>query len=96
MAKAVKELSQIEQLAQSISVTIGEPMTHDLADMNHPTPHYREAEEYGINCQSTVVAYELRRRGLPVEAYGRTIGSMADKLAYRTRAAWLDAEGQYT
>ena len=73
MEKAVKELSQIEQLAQSVGVTIGEPMTHEQADMNHPTHHYREAEEYGINCQSTVVAYELRRRRLPVETYGRTI-----------------------
>ena len=83
----------ISELALMLGVDVGAPMTHDQADMKHPNPHYGEAEEYGINCQSTVVAYELRRRGLPVEAYGKTIGCMGEKLAYNTRAAWIDKDG---
>lgn len=84
---------ELSELASMLGVDAGEPMTHKQADMKHPNPHYGEAVEYGINCQSTVVAYELRRRGLPVEAYGTTIGCMGEKLAYNTRAAWIDENG---
>lgn len=84
---------ELSELALTLGVDAGEPMTHEQADMKHPNPHYGEAVEYGINCQSTVVAYELRRRGLPVEAYGNTIGCMGEKLAYNTRAAWIDENG---
>ena len=83
----------ISELALTLGVDAGEPMTHEQADMKHPNPHYGEAVEYGINCQSTVVAYELRRRGLPVEAYGKTIDCMGERLAYNTRAAWIDKDG---
>lgn len=91
--KTEKSDDELSKLAKAVGVEIGEPMAHEQADMKHPNPHYGEAEEYGINCQSTVVAYELRRRGLPVEAYGRTLGCMGEKLAFNTRAAWVDAEG---
>ena len=84
----------LSELALMLGVDAGEPMKHEQADMKHPNPHYGEAEEYGINCQSTVVAYELRRRGLPVEAYGKTIDCMGEKLAYNTRAAWIDKDGK--
>ena len=87
------ELSEMQKLSKAIGVDLGAPMAHEQADMKHPNPHYSEAEEYRVNCQSAVVAYELRRRGLPVEAYGRLAGSMGSKLAHNTRAAWLDAEG---
>lgn len=88
-----KPASKLDELANAIGVKLGSPMEHEQADMKHPNPHYTEGEGYRINCQSTVVAYELRRRGLPVEAYGRATGCMADKLRYNTRAAWLDADG---
>ncbi len=91
--KATSELSSIEQLAKSVGVKIGEPMTHEQADMKHPNPHYGKGEEYRVNCQSCVVAYELRRRGLPVEAFGKITGSMGEKLSHSTQSAWLDADG---
>ncbi len=91
--KTVEELSDTEQLAKSIGITIGNPMTHEQADMKHPNPHYTEGEEYRVNCQSCVVAYELRRRGYPVEAFGKTTGGMGEKLSYSTQSAWLDADG---
>ncbi len=91
--KAVGKQSEIELLTKSVGVDIGEPMTHEQADMKHPNPHYGEAEEYRINCQSCVVAYELRRRGLPVEAFGRTNGSMGGELARKTQSAWIDSDG---
>ncbi len=85
--------SETELLAKSVGVDIGKPMTHEQADMKHPNPHYTEAEGYRINCQSCVVAYELRRRGLPVEAFGRTNGSMGSELARKTQSAWIDSNG---
>ena len=88
-----EEKDELSKLAKAVGVDLGAPMAHEQADMKHPNPHYSEAEEYRVNCQSAVVAYELRRRGLPVEAYGKTVGSMADKLAFKTQAAWLDAKG---
>ncbi len=88
-----EEKDELSKLAKAVGVDLGAPMAHEQADMKHPNPHYSEAEEYRVNCQSAVVAYELRRRGLPVEAYGKTVGSMADKLAFKTQTAWLDAKG---
>ena len=84
---------EMDKLSKQVGVELGAPMEHAKADMKHPNPHYGDGEEFRVNCQSCVVAYELRRRGLPVEAFGRKAGSMGEQLAHNTRAAWLDAEG---
>ncbi len=86
-------VTEIDKLAKAIGVDVGAPMTHEQADMMHPNPHYKEDEQYRVNCQSTVVAYELRRRGLPVEAFGRTADGVGTLLRGNTRAAWTDANG---
>ena len=89
-----QESDTIKALADAIGVNVGSPMAHEQADMKHPNPHYQKDEQYRINCQSCVVAYELRRRGLPVEAFGNIKGSMGSTLAHKTQSAWLDADGK--
>lgn len=64
-----------------------------------PNPNYDKntSDMYSKNCQSCVVAYELRRRGYDVEALGRIIGdenNMPNKLAHHTELAWKDFEGK--
>lgn len=81
-------------VAKAIGVKVGNPMTHAEANTMHPNPHFKEDVQYRVNCQSAVVAYELRRRGLPVEAFGNVKSSMGETLAYKTQAAWVDADGK--
>lgn len=89
-----KEKSNIQSVADAVGVEVGKPMTFEEADEKHPNPHFEEDEQYRVNCQSAVVAYEMRRRGLPVEAFGRVENSMGEQLAYNTTAAWVDANGK--
>lgn len=51
-------------------------------------------EQYHVNCQSCVVANELRRRGFDVTAFGNTKGSFPEKLSYHTEMIWLDKDGK--
>lgn len=57
-------------------------------------PEYKR--RYTINCQSCVVANELRRRGMDVAAKGNTdrFGTMPEILSRETNLAWLDDNGQ--
>lgn len=50
-------------------------------------------EQYHVNCQSCVVANELRRRGFDVTAFGNTKGSIPEKLSHHTELIWLDKDG---
>ena len=70
-------------------------MTHDEANETRPNPNYVEGEKIGYNdnCQSCVVAYEMRRRGYDVEAMMRIKGdptNVPELLAKRTQSAWID------
>ncbi len=95
-APPAKEPTELDVLAQRLGIEAGEPMTHDKANHTKPNPHFNEGGQYRINCQSAVVTYELRRRGLDIEAYGN-LGSMdytPHWLSLNTRAAWLTGEGK--
>lgn len=54
-------------------------------------PNYKK--KFTINCQSCVVAHELRRRGYDVQAVGNTSNSIPRVLSHHTELAWLDANG---
>ncbi len=86
--------SNLQSVAEAIGVKPGKPMNFEEADEKHPNPHYKEDVQYRVNCQSAVVAYEMRRRGLPVEAFGKVKDSMGEYLSYNTTAAWVDADGK--
>ncbi len=95
-APAAKEPTEIEALAKRLGIESGEPMTHEQANTMRPNPHYSEDKQYQINCQSAVVTYELRRRGLDVEAFGNpgTLDYTPRWLAGCTRAAWVTDDGK--
>lgn len=71
-------------------VTPGAPMTFEKADGSKPNPNYSKGGGYRKNCQSCVVAYELRRRGYNVQTLPKSAGSMLDVLSYDTSLAWVD------
>lgn len=70
----------------------GEPMDFERADGKRPNPNFTLDDGYRYNCQSCVVAYELRRRGYDLEALSRSGNKAADKLAVDTGLAWIDPE----
>ena len=71
-------------------------MTFEEADALRGNPHYKEDEIYRVNCQSCVVAYEMRRRGFDVEAFGNnTAGDCVPfLLSLKTQLAWLTKDGK--
>ena len=70
----------------------GKPMNFRQADGGAPNPNYKKGGGYKTNCQSCVVAYELRCRGYDVETLPNFKGSMLDVLSANTRLAWIDRE----
>lgn len=67
--------SKFEQAAEKAGFERGVPMPIGLADSKHANPKYMKSVDgsfrsYTHNCQTCVVAYELRRRGYDVEAMG--------------------------
>lgn len=69
------------------------PMSFDEADQLRANPMYPTGERpYRVNCQSCVVAYELRRQGFDVEALPNMeiVGSPQERLSYNTVSIWID------
>jgi hypothetical protein len=91
-AEKAKGYAAIEK---ALGITQGEVMSFEEANEMRGNPHYAEDEAYRVNCQTCVVANELRRRGFPVEALPNLKGSALDELSRATYKAWLDAEGKY-
>ena len=82
-----------EHALSDVLIEQGKPMTHEEANEHHANPNYQKGilNGYSQNCQSCVVAYELRRRGYDVEAFMRVVGdanNVPEKLAYHTELAW--------
>lgn len=98
-----KGLSEEQQKAwveneQCVSKELGikqsEPMSFDDANESRGNPHYIPDSDdgYTINCQSCVVANELRRRGWDVEALFNTkqADNIPHQLSHKTNWAWID------
>lgn len=78
-----------------VGVSQGPPMTFQEADQNKANPEYLNGV-YGarVNCQTCVVANEMRRRGYDVEAMLFDNNNAEQvRLMYNTRLAWLDSNG---
>jgi hypothetical protein len=86
----------LEQIASGIGAEYGSPMTFQEANEMRANPNYKRGGMYQTNCQSSVVANELRRRGLDVEAYGNSKAEwyMPYELGKRPEAAWLTTDGE--
>lgn len=89
-----KTQNQLE-VEKELGVQYGKEMTFEEANEQKGNPFYAKGGGYRINCQSCVVANELRRRGLDVQAHENTgAGSIPRKLSYHTELAWIDENGQ--
>ncbi len=85
--------ANLQEVAKALGVDIAEPMTFFEANVMRGNPNYSVSEAYRINCQTCVVANELRRRGLNLEALANTKGSWLEKLSQKTNEIWVDADG---
>lgn len=98
MKKTIKTANE-EMTANKIGCKQGKEMNHDDANQKKANPKFKSGVgKYQVNCQSCVVAYELRRRGFDVEAHGNEErpGSITYRLSKRPEMAWIDPEtGQY-
>ena len=62
-------------------------MNFQQADGGAPNPNYKKGGGYTTNCQTSVVAYKMHRRGYNVEALSNFKGSMLKVLSHDTRLA---------
>ncbi|MCM1293213.1 MAG: toxin glutamine deamidase domain-containing protein [Bacteroides sp.] len=86
-------VQNIRELERLLGITQGDYMTFFEANLLRGNPNYALSEAYRVNCQTCVIAHELRRRGFNIEALGNTAGSWSEKLSHRTNEIWLDVDG---
>lgn len=89
MAHDIKRLDNAQKKVIA-KISQGKPMNFQQADGGAPNPNFKKGGGYTKNCQTTVVVYELRRRGYNVEALPNYKGSMLEVLSHDTRLAWVD------
>ena len=84
-----------QELAKALGIEQGEPMNFYEANEMRGNPNYKKGVKYRVNCQCSVLANEMRRRGFNVEAYGNTKQDwyMPSVLAKKPEIAFLDANG---
>ena len=87
-----KAANPYQEIEQALGIKRGKPMTFDEANELRGNPHYKagSASGYTHNCQCTVVANELRRRGFNVEALPNTGKGIPYRLSTQTELAWID------
>ena len=80
------------KIEQKIGVKKGKEMTFEEANELRGNINYGKASEYSVNCQSCVVANELRRRGYNVTALPnlQKTGNIPYELSMRTNWVWID------
>lgn len=80
------------KIEQKIGIKKGKEMTFEEANELRGNIDYGKASEYSVNCQSCVVANELRRRGYNVTALPnlQKTGNIPYELSMRTNWAWID------
>ena len=82
----------VAEVAKILKLKTGAPMAFDKANEMRGNPNYLTSKSYRVNCQSCVVANEMRRRGLTVSARPNTkkVGSVPYRLSYQTEMIWID------
>lgn len=86
------------KIEQKIGIKRGEDMTFEEANELRGNIGYGEGREFSVNCQSCVVANELRRRGYDVTALPnlKKEGNIPYELSGKTNWAWIDLETMQT
>ena len=80
------------KIEKKIGIKRDGKMTFEEANELRGNINFGKGNEYGVNCQSCVVANELRRRGYDVTALPNLEkkGNIPHELSYRTNWAWID------
>ena len=69
-------------------------MDREKADQGHANPNFdsvsASSEGFHTNCQTCVVAYELRLRGYDLSALGNKNNQWIEELSHYTNRAWLN------
>ena len=87
-------LENVQDVENKLGIKKGKEMTFLEANEGRGNPNFRKGGGYTINCQTCVVANELRRRGFDVSAQENTgKGSTPYELSFKTEKAWLDKDG---
>lgn len=81
--------ANLSQVAAKLHAKVGKPMDFLDANEMRGNINYPEGELYKNNCQSCVVANELRRRGLNVTALAKTSDAQ-ERLSKDLSLAWID------
>ena len=94
--KYIKDNSGVySQNAKIAGVKKETPMDFEKADSNNVNPKFsRDSYEYCHNCQSSVVAYEARRRGYNVEVVPRNKEDKTQQLSEHSSWAFVDKDGK--
>ena len=87
-----KELEEKMRPSMIANVKRGNPMNEEQANKGNANPnfHLGRASGYWNNCQTCVVAYELRRRGYDVSALPKKDNPTMTNLSLHTNLAWID------
>lgn len=78
-------------IEKKLGIARGKDMSFEEANELRGNPNYGKGGEYSVNCQSCVVANELRRRGFDVEAFGK-INQEQTMIARDATLAWIDPQ----
>lgn len=70
----------------------GKPMGLKEADGTSVNPHFGEGDAYSTNCQTCVVAYEMRCRGYDLEAKPFDANGVSGKLSLDTPDAFISVQ----
>jgi len=83
-----------KEIEVKLKIKQGEEMSFEDANEQKGNPLYGTEKGYGVNCQSCVVANELRRRGFDVSAQKNTkrSGNIPRELSTKTNLAWIDTK----
>ena len=87
--------TNMREIATALKMNIPQKqMTFEEADGMKGNPKYLTGRMYQINCQCSVVANEMRRRGFDVSARPnrRIMDSIPTRLSYQTDLIWKDPQ----
>lgn len=79
-------------ISKALNITKGKEMSFDDANGQKGNIDFGKSMAYSVNCQSCVVANELRRRGYDVTAQAnlQKAGNVPYELSRKTEMAWID------
>lgn len=89
--RSVENFNQ-KRIEEKLNIKKGTAMDFEAANELRGNINFRKEPGYGINCQSCVVANELRRRGYDVTALPnlQKKGNIPYELSRKTEMAWFD------